>query len=287
MIRCFTFIIYNILKFFEIITKNLTKRSYLVWLKYFLEQDSYKQIKVFNKKVKFFSPNHVIDWRVDTFYTKEPETLEWIRNFNNSSKIIFWDIGANIGLYSIYNAIVNNNSTTFSFEPSTSNLRVLSRNIYINNLHEKISIIQQPLFNKANNFSTMNESDFLEGSALHTFSENFDHAGKKRKGSRMKYNLLATTIDNLVENKILSVPNYIKIDVDGIEHLILKGAIKTLKNKKIKSISIEVNENFKKQFNVIMNLMKKNNFSIIHKKNAHGNIKKEFINTFNYIFERK
>ena len=47
--------------------------------------------------------------------------------------------------------------------------------------------------------------------------------------------------------KLLRIPepNYIKMDVDGIEHLILKGAGSILKN--VKSILIEINEDFKKQ----------------------------------------
>ena len=52
---------------------------------------------------------------------------------------LFIDIGANIGLYSIYAAIKHSNSEVISFEPSTSNLRVLSRNISINKLEEKIN----------------------------------------------------------------------------------------------------------------------------------------------------
>ena len=39
----------------------------------------------------------------------------------------------------------------------------------------------------------------------------------------MKYSLFGTTINYLIENKILEIPDYIKIDVDGIEHLILVG----------------------------------------------------------------
>ena len=40
----------------------------------------------------------------------------------------------------------------------------------------------------------------------------------------MKYNLLGTTINYFLENSILDIPDYIKIDVDGIEHLILEGS---------------------------------------------------------------
>ena len=69
-----------------------------------------------------------------SFFTKEPETLDWINNFEQKENLIFWDIGANIGLYSIYNSIKNKDSITISFEPSSSNLRILSRNISINKL---------------------------------------------------------------------------------------------------------------------------------------------------------
>ena len=89
------------------ILKALTKRSILVWFKDFFQEDSYKNIDILGKKIIFFTPNQLIDWRVATFFTKEPETLEWIDSFEKKEKLIFWDIGANIGLYSIYNALKN------------------------------------------------------------------------------------------------------------------------------------------------------------------------------------
>ena len=104
----------------------------------------------------------------------------------------------------------------------------------------------------------------------------------------MKYQIFGTTINYLLENEILEIPDYIKIDVDGIEHLILEGGDRYLKNKKIKSLSIEINENFKEQYDNVLKIMYKNNFKILHKKNnikAHAN-KSEHLNIFNYIFVR-
>ena len=114
------------------------------------------------------------------FFSKEPETLDWINSFENNEKTVFWDIGANIGLYSIYNALKNDKSITYAFEPSTSNLRVLSRNISINNLEQKIKIFTNPLTNKSNEFLLMQENDFYEGGALNTFGENFNFEGKRK-----------------------------------------------------------------------------------------------------------
>ena len=60
--------------------------------------------KIANQIFKFFITHEIELWRSNTILTKEPETIEWIDNFDQSKKIIFWDIGANIGIYSVYAA---------------------------------------------------------------------------------------------------------------------------------------------------------------------------------------
>ena len=287
MTKKISYFFYKILLTLDKIFQLITKRSILNWFKDFFQKDSYKKISILSKEVNFFIPNQLTDWRIETFFTKEPETLEWIDNFEKKDKIIFWDIGANIGLYSIYSVLRNENVSTISFEPSTSNLRVLSRNISINNLENKIKILSAPLSNKENQFLTMNEGDFVEGGALNTFGENYDFAGELFD-SKMKYKILGTTIKNLLDNNILEIPNYIKIDVDGIEHLILEGAGKYLKDKRIKSLSIEINEDFKEQYNKVIEIMDQNEFKLLHKKHNDEmfNDSKKFSKVFNYVFIR-
>ena len=280
---------FKILSFLDKIFNIITKRSILVWFKEFIQNESYKKIQILNQKINFFIPNQLVEWRVDTFHTKEPETLEWIDTFDKSGDFIFWDIGANIGLYSIYNSLKHKKSQTISFEPSTSNLRVLSRNISINNLFDRIKIFTAPLTKGENKFLIMKEGEFQEGGALNSFGENFDFEGKKFL-PKMNYQIYGTNINYLIGNKILDIPDYIKIDVDGIEHLILEGGNKYLNNKKIKSLSIEINENFTKQHEKVIEIMKKNDFKILHKKRNEDLFKNDpyskFNRTFNYIFIR-
>ena len=102
----------------------------------------------------------------------------------------------------------------------------------------------------------------------------------------MKYTLLGTTMNYFIENSILDIPDYIKIDVDGIEHLILESGDRYLTDKKIKSLSIEINEDFEKQYNMVINLMKKYEFNILHKKRNDKFYKGKFSKTYNYIFIR-
>ena len=132
-------------------------------LKDLVEKDSYTIKLINDKKIIFFTPNAISKWRINSLFKKEPETIEWIDSFDQSKKIIFWDIGANIGIYSVYAATKFNDIEVVSFEPSTSNLRILSRNISINDLDSKIKINQFPLIDKENQYLTMNEGEFVEG----------------------------------------------------------------------------------------------------------------------------
>ena len=59
-------------------------------------------------------------------------------------------------------------------------------------------------------------------------------------------------MDEAIKNIKIDQPNYIKMDVDGIEHLILKGASNTLKN--VESILIEVNKQNRKQSKRLKNI---------------------------------
>ena len=288
MVKKISYLCFKILFFLDTIFKKLTKRSVLIYFNDFIQDSAYKPINVLDNEIKFFVPNQLLNWRVDTFFTKEPETLEWIDNFEKKENLIFWDIGANIGLYSIYNSLKNPKSTTIAFEPSSSNLRVLTRNISINNLEKKIKVVSIPLTNKKNIFQEMKEGQFIEGGALNSFGEKFDFEGKEFKAA-MKYNLLGTTMNYFVENSILEIPDYIKIDVDGIEHLILEGGDKFLANQKVRSLSIEINENFKEQYEIVMNLMEKNKFKILHKKQNSDFLFEgsKFNKIFNYVFIKK
>ena len=288
MVKKLSYICFSLIVFLDKIFKIITKRSILIWFNDFIQERSYKSIKILDKKIKFFVPNQLLEWRVNTYFSKEPETLEWIDSFQKKENLIFWDIGANIGLYSIYNSLKHPKSQTISFEPSSSNLRVLTRNISINNLEKNIKVIPIPLTNKKNIFQEMNEGQFVEGGALNTFGEKFDFEGHEFK-TTMKYSLFGTTMNFFIENSILDIPDYIKIDVDGIEHLILEGGDKFLNNEKVKSLSIEINENFKEQFDQVLNLMNKYEFKLIHKKRNENMFSEQskFNKTFNFIFSKQ
>jgi len=250
------FLVFLILKFLDFIFKK--KFSYV--FKDLVNENSYETINIQNKKVFFFIPNSYTKYRLVNFFNKEPGTLNWIDIFKRKS--IFFDIGSNIRNYSIYAAVAHPFiKEIFAFEPSFLNTRVLSRNISINKLNKKIKIIQLPLSNQKNKILEMSESTFEEGGSYNSFGVEYNSNGKLHN-IKNNYAILGTNLDYLIISKILPIPNYIKIDVDGIEHLILQGAKKTIDNKKVRSILIELYPNFKTQYNFCFKILKENGFKL-------------------------
>ena len=284
ILKFFFYVLIGTHNFFKFFGKN----TFLQHINDFINHKAYIHVALNNKKIKFFVPNKLTHYRASTILSKEPETITWIENFeiNKNKKLIFWDIGANIGLYSIYAANFHKNIEIYSFEASTSNLRCLSRNISINNFKNKINICQVPLTNKENVFLEMKESKFLEGGAISTFGENFDYKGNEILSPENNYCIFGTTINSFIGNEILRVPNYIKIDVDGIEHLILEGANKYLKHNDLRGISIELNENFKEQFEKSTRILKESGFTQIFNKNTSNISNEKDHNTRNYHFKK-
>lgn len=295
-----------ILKFFDyslsriIILIDLIFRKLFNW-NYFLprlhdriQTKQYYSKIINNINVFFFCPSATTLNRVESFFTKEPETLNWINNFEEDKrkKIVFWDIGANIGIYSIYAATKFKDIEIISFEPSTSNTRTLSRNISINNLYDKIKIFPIALCDKENIISFFNETKFAEGGASSVYNDTKDEFGNllNEKKIKNKYNIFGTSIDFLIMENILVCPNYIKMDVDGIEHLILNGAKNLLSNKNLQELSIEMNPNYYQQYDNINKIMIDYGFERVIETNArllnNINYKLKFNETVNVIFKR-
>ena len=289
MIKKISYTIYLFLKIINLVLEKFFDRNILVWIRSYIEQDAYKKVKLKSGKyLIFFTPNFLINLLVRDFYKKEPETIQWIDNFKKKKKIIFWDIGSNIGLYSIYAATKIKNIEVISFEPSTSNLRILSRNISINHLENKIKIFQVPLGIQKGNFLEFQEKKFNEGESNNSIDKNINFEGKKMKPAN-KYQIFSTNIDQIIDNQILDIPDYIKIDVDGVEHLILKGGMKLLKNPKILEIQIEINENYIDQYNNVLKIMDECSFNFKEKKrNVLSGYydPKKYSKCYNYYFTR-
>ena len=190
------------------------------------------------KKLSFQTPNLLTKWRVDTLFTKEPGTIEWLDKIG--PKEILLDVGANVGMYTIYAAVVRE-ATVYALEPEAQNYSLLNKNIRLNQIDSTVGAYCIGLSNVDSfDYLFMGNMDAGDGNhavgeplnfELQSFSENIGFA----------QGCITFKLDTLVETNKLPIPDYIKIDVDGFEHKVIEGAKETLKNKKIKSVIIELN----------------------------------------------
>ena len=164
-------------------------------------------------------------WRVDTIYTKEPETIAWIKDFDPNC--VFWDVGANIGIYSVFCATVHPHSKVYAFEPLRSNYLRLWENIWLNNL-----------VNVEANYKCLgnwNGVCVFDAPKTHPGSS----GGQAKTGFVKNKEYMIPILKG--DSVFLESPNYVKIDVDGIEMEIIKGMKQVLKTITLKSLLIEIN----------------------------------------------
>ncbi len=196
-----------------------------------------QQVSHGGTELVFAVPNGMNRWRIATFSSKEPETLEWIDSIPHGS--VVWDIGANVGLYSCYAAKARG-CRVVAFEPSVFNLELLARNVFLNNLFEAVTIVPVPLCERTM-VSELNMTSTKWGGALSSFGAMWGFDGQPLQ-KQFEYRTVGTSMDLALEWFSLPPPDYLKIDVDGIEHLILRGGPRVLS--RVRGISVEVNDAF-------------------------------------------
>src|SRR5665811_148010 len=95
------------------------------------------RVRTDHGRIKFLCPGVVPYWRAKTLLTKEPDTIRWIDSFQLGTTL--WDIGANVGVFSLYAA--TRSLRVLAFEPAPANYYLLVKNTEINQLSDRISAI--------------------------------------------------------------------------------------------------------------------------------------------------
>ena len=184
--------------------------------------------------------------RAEWIASKEPETIAWIDSFREGE--VFFDIGANIGVFSLY-AALHRKSDVYAFEPEAKNYACLNRNILLNGLGRRIKALNVGLHDRTG-LEFLNLHELASGAALHALGEPLDWR-KQRFEPKFEQAVLAFTLDEIVERFGFPVPDHVKLDVDGNEDRVIRGGRKTISNPRLKSLQIEISENDRPLFESI------------------------------------
>ena len=153
--------------------------------------------------------------RAMTFATKEPDTVKWIEELLPDD--IVWDIGANIGIYTIPIAMMA--AKVMAFEPHPANYLELANNILLNGTQNAVPFAVA--LARKTEITKLYMSGNHPGVAMNTIGEGYH-------GTAPPTNLPAIPVMAMsgyqVEGQFgLKFPTAIKLDVDGIEFDVLRG----------------------------------------------------------------
>lgn len=127
-----------------------------------------------------------------------------------------YDIGANVGIYTILSSLLCGESgRVYAFEPVPHNLEYLRKHVDLNNLGN-VTVIGAAVSN-------------INGKI--NFLDNGDHC-TSHISSEGEIELESVSLDSFVLEQKNPPPDYLKIDVEGAENLVIEGATKTIKKYK-------------------------------------------------------
>ena len=162
--------------------------------------------------------------RARTLATKEVGTVDWILADLKPGQV-FYDIGANIGVYSLLaGRHLNGTGLVCAFEPHAVNVSGLLANAHANQLEDRLKIFSCAL-NDCEGFFEFEYSSLNPGAAFNSLIavEGQIPQATKKHNSTIKEIKAAFSVDSLIARGVIPAPHHIKIDVDGIELRIVLG----------------------------------------------------------------
>jgi FkbM family methyltransferase len=260
-------------------TQNFIKPKYdFLRAKYFLKQrgGSYKYNKTYGGWLLNIPMPNNLDMlilartyrefnRAVRFGTNKKDLLwKWINWIDNKS--VVYDIGSANGLEGLSLAHLKSAHVHF-IEPYTPSIETILKTIYLTKLIKnkaiKSEVIHAACTNKEDYKRLSMHAQPTPGETRNTYGDRKDYeegGGRDRKKVIISQWIKGISIDSLNYNYKLKSPEYVKIDVDGHETLVINGALKTIKSKTVKSWAIEITG--EERIKSITNIMKKNGYVV-------------------------
>lgn len=211
----------NICKIMEINKSNKYNEFELHDLKFHLNENKYIQNLILGELmdlvIPYLTKNNLIYNR--TLFGEG--TYESENVFVSPGDVVF-DVGANIGMFTVFSLLKKNAKHVYAFEPVKSTHEILRNNCKLNKILKNVGLINKGLANKRGFFEiSISNSNIGANSIIFNRNDNSESVS-------------ITTLDYFVESQSIRKIDFIKVDIEGAERLFLEGAKKTLANFKPK-----------------------------------------------------
>ena len=203
-------------------------------------------------------------------FIKETEEVKFLKSLDLSGKKVY-DVGGYEGVVTIFFANASGeHGKVITFEPNPENYLKILDNVKLN-MFMNVDVRQIALGEKAGEATlAFQPSGFSSGSIQDDIKQQI----VKRKGVKT-IQVPIDTLDHQVENNKLSDPDFVKIDVEGLEMNVLLGMSNIMKRKK-PTLFIEIHgADVQKKIDNVRNIVSyliKNKYSIYHVESKTSNI---------------
>jgi len=148
----------------------------------------------------------------------EPELVQYCKNLLNENRDVI-DVGANIGFFTVMFAKnICEGKKVLSIEPTTKALKRLYRNIELNHVENNVMVFEGVVSNR---FGSI-EIKTIVGKEEYSSLGVMDHPAILQE-KYVTEEVKSSTVDELVKEYSLD-PGFMKVDVEGAEHLVFDGA---------------------------------------------------------------
>ena len=229
--------------------------------------------------LRFYAPTLLLRSRAAAVNSKEPDMIRWLDGLEEGA--VLWDIGANVGVFSLY-AAARRKSKVLAFEPCAANFHVLSRNVELNRAYEVTAYCVA--LSGRTELGVLNMASAAMGSSMSQFGrpgEMSRYCAENANG--LAQGMVGFTVDDFIARFSPPFPNYIKMDVDGLEWPILQGAQNTLRDPRLRSLMVELSLSNKEEGGRAVALLEKSGFRFVSHGDTQGT---EVEKAANHLFER-
>ena len=201
------FLEWKLIRLFKI--KNYKKQ---IW------SDKYIYLSFDSLQSMWLMYHYIVDW----------EEFNLIENYLKNN-MVFFDVGSNMGFYTLWaSRFLNISGSIHSFEPDENNFNRLYENLKINNIQK---------------FVTINQVAISDINGILQFSIGLDgenHILSNANDAFTKVDSLS--LDFYCKSNNVNCIDYLKVDVEGFELMVIKGAKNLIEQKRIKIIQLEINK---------------------------------------------
>jgi len=162
--------------------------------------------------------NYILDW----------EEFKLIENYVNPGDQVM-DIGANVGAYTVWmSKFISAPGRIHAFEPDEKSFTKLQAHIAVNNMGNLAKATRCALSD------TDGVLNFTTG------LDRLNHITAEKEANSVSVD--SCTLDHYCEMNGISRIAYMKVDVEGFEYMVLKGAVNLFSSKAVDILQMEIND---------------------------------------------